>query len=84
VKELVQWSLEGGTSMLLAYGQTGSGKTYTITGLESLLVDELIRGQASGKKEVKLSIFEVAGSHLFGKKQTSDTRSQFSYVQQIF
>jgi kinesin family protein 2/24 len=54
--------------MLLAYGQTGSGKTYTVTGLERLLVDKLIEGQASGKKEVRVCIFEVSGSKLLGMK----------------
>lgn len=68
VKELVQYALEGGTAMLLAYGQTGSGKTYTVTGLEKLLVNMLIEGQASWKKNVRVSIFEVAGSSIFGKQ----------------
>lgn len=51
--------------MLLAYGQTGSGKTFTVTGLERLLVNELMDGQASGKKEIRVCIFEVAGSSMF-------------------
>lgn len=67
VSELVEWGLQGGTSMLLAYGQTGSGKTYTSTAIESLLVDKLVDGQGFGKKEIHLSIFEVAGSNLFGR-----------------
>lgn len=54
--------------MLLAYGQTGSGKTYTITELEDLLVVEMIKVQA---RQVKLSIFEVAGNNVFGKYQFS-------------
>jgi kinesin family protein 2/24 len=54
--------------MLLAYGQTGSGKTYTVAGLERLLVDKLIDGQVSGKKEVRVCIFEVFGSNMFGKQ----------------
>lgn len=54
--------------MLLAYGQTGSGKTYTVTGLERLLVGKLIDGQALGKKEVRVCIFEVSGSNMFGKQ----------------
>lgn len=54
--------------MLLAYGQTGSGKTYTVTGIERLLVDTLIQGQSSGKKEVRVCIFEVAGSNMFGEQ----------------
>jgi kinesin family protein 2/24 len=53
--------------MLLAYGQTGSGKTFTITGLEKLLVEKLMDGKLSGKWDVNMCIFEVAGSNMYGK-----------------
>lgn len=67
VNELVQWSLEGRTSMLLAYGQTGSGKTFTVTGLEKLLVGKLMECELSGGKEMHVCIFEVLGSSVYGK-----------------
>jgi kinesin family protein 2/24 len=49
--------------MLLAYGQTGSGKTYSVTGLERLLVEKLMR---DAEKEVHICVFEVAGNNLYG------------------
>jgi kinesin family member 2/24 len=52
--------------MLLAYGQTGSGKTFTITGLEKLVVEKLMDGKLSGKWDVHMCIFEVAGSNMYG------------------
>lgn len=54
--------------MLLAYGQTGSGKTYTISGLESLLVDRMIEEQSLGLREVRVCIFEISGSTMLGKQ----------------
>lgn len=63
VSELVQWSVDGGTSMLLAYGQTGSGKTYSVTGLERLLAEKVM---GDSEKEVHICVFEVAGNNLFG------------------
>lgn len=53
--------------MLLAYGQTGSGKTFTVTGLEKLIVERLMDGKLSGKWDVHMCIFEVAGSNMYGK-----------------
>ena len=50
--------------MLLAYGQTGSGKTFTVTDLEKSVVEKLMDG--SGKWDVRMCIFEVAGSNMFG------------------
>jgi len=67
VHQLVQWVLDGGTSMLLAYGQTGSGKTFTITELERLVVDRLMNGEPASKWDVYVCIFEVAGSNVYGK-----------------
>lgn len=63
VSELVKWSVDGGTSMLLAYGQTGSGKTYSVTGLERLLVEKVM---GDSEKDVQICVFEVAGNNLYG------------------
>lgn len=52
--------------MLLAYGQTGSGKTFTVTGLEKLLVEKLMKSELSDGKEIHVCIFEVSGSILYG------------------
>lgn len=67
VQELVEWVQGGGMSMLLAYGQTGSGKTFTITELERLVVGKLIDGDSSSKWDLHISVFEVAGSNMYGK-----------------
>jgi kinesin family protein 2/24 len=63
----VKWVVGGGMSMLLAYGQTGSGKTFTVSGMEKLVVEKLMDGKVSGKWDVHMCIFEVAGNNLFGK-----------------
>jgi kinesin family protein 2/24 len=57
-------------SMLLAYGQTGSGKTFTVTGLEKLIVEKLMDGKVSGKWEIHMCIFEVAGNNMYGQLYT--------------
>ena len=53
-------------SMLLAYGQTGSGKTFTVSGMEKLVVDRLMDGNMSGRRDIHMCIFEVAGSNMYG------------------
>jgi kinesin family member 2/24 len=67
VLELVKWVQGGGMSMLLAYGQTGSGKTFTVTELERLVVGELMDRDSSSKWDLHISVFEVAGSNMYGK-----------------
>jgi kinesin family member 2/24 len=67
VQQLVKWVWDGGMSVLLAYGQTGSGKTFTVTALESLVVERLMDGKLGGKKDVHMCIFEVFGNNLYGK-----------------
>jgi kinesin family protein 2/24 len=57
-------------SMLLAYGQTGSGKTFTITGLEKLVVEKLMGEKMSGKWDIYMCIFEVAGNNMYGQLYT--------------
>jgi kinesin family member 2/24 len=66
VQELVRWVGAGGMSILLAYGQTGSGKTFTVSGMEKLVVEKLMEGKISGKWDVHMCIFEVAGSNMYG------------------
>jgi kinesin family protein 2/24 len=56
-------------SMLLAYGQTGSGKTFTVTRLEKLVVEKLMDGKLSGKWDIHMCIFEIAGSNMYGMSQ---------------
>jgi len=53
-------------SMLLAYCQTGSGKTFTVSGMEQLVVGKLMDGKVSGKLDIHMCIFEVAGSNMYG------------------
>jgi kinesin family protein 2/24 len=67
VQELVEWVQGGGMSMLLAYGQTGSGKTFTVIELERLVVGKLMDGDLSSKWDLHISVFEVAGSNIYGK-----------------
>lgn len=67
VQELVRFVGGGGMSMLLAYGQTGSGKTFTVSGMEKLVVDKLMEKNMSGKRDIHMCIFEVAGSNMYGK-----------------
>ena len=66
VQELVRFIGGGGMSMLLAYGQTGSGKTFTVSGMEKLVVDKLMEENMSGKRDIHMCIFEVAGSNMYG------------------
>lgn len=54
-------------SMLLAYGQTGSGKTFTVTELEKLVVGRLMDREGLSKWDIHISVFEVAGSNMYGK-----------------
>jgi kinesin family protein 2/24 len=68
----------GGMSMLLAYGQTGSGKTFTITELERLVVGKLMDGELRNKWDVYMSIFEVAGSNMYGRSTLLTVNSYVS------
>ncbi|KAK5989505.1 Diatom spindle kinesin-1 [Cladobotryum mycophilum] len=62
VQQLIPWAWGGGISTLFAYGQTGSGKTFTVTGLEKLVAKELMEGSRPGKRELYVSIIELAGN----------------------
>ncbi|KAF4625678.1 hypothetical protein G7Y89_g12487 [Cudoniella acicularis] len=81
VQELTKWVWDGGMSLLLAYGRTGSGKTFTVTGLEKLVVEELMDGKLAGVREVHVCIFEVTGNNLY---DLLNDRVQVSIMEDAF
>lgn len=56
------WAWGGGVSTVFAYGQTGSGKTYTVSALERLVASTLTGGALEGRREMHVSIIELAGN----------------------
>ncbi|EEY19590.1 conserved hypothetical protein [Verticillium alfalfae VaMs.102] len=62
VHPLVAWAWGGGVSTFFAYGQTGSGKTYTVSALERLVAETLTAGTLEGRREMHVSIVELAGN----------------------
>ncbi|KAM0276618.1 hypothetical protein ACHAQH_006575 [Verticillium albo-atrum] len=62
VHPLVLWAWGGGVSTIFAYGQTGSGKTFTVSALERLVAGTLTGGELEGKREMYVSIIELAGN----------------------
>jgi kinesin family protein 2/24 len=50
---------------MFAYGQTGSGKTYTVSGLERLIAETLFSKSTHGKRNISISIIELAGNSAF-------------------
>ncbi|EGY16470.1 hypothetical protein VD0002_g519 [Verticillium dahliae] len=62
VHPLVAWAWGGGVSTVFAYGQTGSGKTYTVSALERLVASTLTGGALEGRREMHVSIIELAGN----------------------
>jgi kinesin family member 2/24 len=67
---MVQWGLDGGTSLALAYGQTGSGKTYTISGLEEAITKVLLE-RKSDVYDISLRIIELFGDNIYGQCTTA-------------
>lgn len=65
VADLIAFAWVGGIGTLFAYGQTGSGKTFTISRLEHLVADTLMGGSLQGKKEVYMTIIDLAGKNAF-------------------
>ncbi|KAL0940302.1 kinesin motor domain containing protein [Colletotrichum truncatum] len=65
VQPLVPWAWSGGVSTMFAYGQTGSGKTFTVSAIEKLAAESLMRGDLEGKRNVHACIIELAGNRAF-------------------
>ncbi|KAM0505750.1 hypothetical protein ACHAP8_001982 [Fusarium lateritium] len=65
VEPLVPWAWGGGVSTMFAYGQTGSGKTHTVSGLERLITETLFSKGIHGKRNIYVSIIELAGNSTF-------------------
>ncbi|OBS21948.1 hypothetical protein FPOA_08285 [Fusarium poae] len=65
VEPLVPWAWGGGVSTMFAYGQTGSGKTHTVSGLERLIAETLFSKGIHGKRNISVSIIELAGNSAF-------------------
>ncbi|KAI5168143.1 kinesin family member 2/24, partial [Nematocida sp. AWRm79] len=63
VKQLVNYSLTGGSSTCIAYGQTGSGKTYTMlnehNGMIVLALKDLLR------ESVRVSFYEIYSNSIY-------------------
>lgn len=68
MNQLVPFACSGGISTLFAYGQTGSGKTFTVSGLQKLVVEELMACvRATTSTKVSVTIVELAGNAGYGK-----------------
>lgn len=53
---------------MFAYGQTGSGKTFTISGLEKLVVEEMMAfDRTKESRKVFITIVELVGNAGYGK-----------------
>ncbi|KAF9874456.1 kinesin motor domain containing protein [Colletotrichum karsti] len=65
VEPLVPWAWSGGVSTMFAYGQTGSGKTFTVSAIERLVAESLMREDLQGKRKVYACIIELAGNRAF-------------------
>lgn len=65
VVDLVPYAWNGGVGTLFAYGQTGSGKTFTVSRLEQLIAETMMNGKLEGKREVYLTIIDLAGNAAF-------------------
>ncbi|KAI5145311.1 kinesin family member 2/24 [Nematocida parisii] len=63
VKQMVNYSMAGGSSTCIAYGQTGSGKTYTMlnehTGMIVLALKDLLR------EGVRVSFYEIYSNSIY-------------------
>ncbi|KAL2820959.1 P-loop containing nucleoside triphosphate hydrolase protein [Aspergillus cavernicola] len=82
VKPLLPWVFEGGVGTLFAYGQTGSGKTFTVSGLETLMANDLFgdtRYSSSSAKDSYLlndrAPFQIL-EDAFGTTQLAGTQEQ--------
>lgn len=78
VEPLVPWAWSGGVSTMFAYGQTGSGKTFTVSAIEKLVAQSLMRGNLGGERKVYACIIELAGNRAFGKG-LSNTQQHFDH-----
>lgn len=71
VADLIPLAWRGGTGSLFAYGQTGSGKTFTISRLETLVINALLSQNdseddvSSNKRRIYMTIVELAGNSAF-------------------
>lgn len=65
VLDLPPLAWNGGTGTLFAYGQTGSGKTFTVSRLEELVVQTLMRGRLPGERQIWMTMVELAGNSAF-------------------
>ncbi|OAF99795.1 P-loop containing nucleoside triphosphate hydrolase protein [Paraphaeosphaeria sporulosa] len=65
VVDLVPYAWNGGVGTLFAYGQTGSGKTFTVSKVEEFVGETLMNGNLDGKREVYITIIDLAGNAAF-------------------
>ncbi|KAF6795376.1 diatom spindle kinesin 1 (kinesin motor domain containing protein) [Colletotrichum musicola] len=85
VQPLVPWAWAGGVSTMFAYGQTGSGKTFTVSAIEKLVAESLMRGDLDGERKVYACVIELAGQAAFdllnSRKQISVLEDSFGVTQ---
>jgi kinesin family protein 2/24 len=65
VEHLVPFAWNGGIGTLFAYGQTGSGKTFTVSHLEKLVAASLMDGSLEGRREMYMTIIDLAGNSAY-------------------
>ncbi|KAF2711102.1 P-loop containing nucleoside triphosphate hydrolase protein [Pleomassaria siparia CBS 279.74] len=65
VGDLVPFAWNGGIGTLFAYGQTGSGKTFTVSRLEELVAETLMKGNLKGERDIYMTIIDLAGNAAF-------------------
>lgn len=81
VKPLIPWAWNGGVGTLFAYGQTGSGKTYTISHLEKMVMQSLMKRDLEGERDFYVCIFELAGNTAY---DLLNNRKPFSVLEDSF
>jgi kinesin family member 2/24 len=75
---LVSFVQEGGIGTLFAYGQTGSGKTFTISQLQLLAAQTLMKDTESKGQQIYITIFDLAGNAAF---DLLDSRKPFAALE---
>lgn len=65
IVDLVPYAWNGGVGTVFAYGQTGSGKTFTVSKVEELIAETIMNGKCEGKREVYMTIIDLAGNAAF-------------------
>ncbi|KAI1870176.1 hypothetical protein JX265_006346 [Neoarthrinium moseri] len=65
VVDLLPFTWNGGIGTLFAYGQTGSGKTFTVSRIEQLVAESLMKGNLEGERRIYMTIIDLGGNSAY-------------------